>query len=377
MRRLLLLALFLAGCLEPTNIRSPSSWADSAFGVDAVDWVNEEVGGGETMIPALDETRVYFGQSGSLLALDRTTGILRWKAPIIFARNAAITDGAIGAVWGGLPVFDRSNGALKYTYRYPDEMSLSSNIATDGERYFVLTWHGRAVALDAGSGAVLWDTNLAGGPGTSGFGVEVVNGTVVATLRHLRTSPAGADTGIVAALDATTGVIRWRVVIDPKTWNESSVFEPAVHWNGIVVVTTRLHDIIAYDILTGAVRWDFDAAYGDPLMVSRGLAVCDGRIIAATGDLGIVAIDAMTGAVLWKIPDVGAGSLRGLECSHGTVLVSSIPAVRDVATGDLLSSYPIQEFFGTMPNVWVANATRDSDWLYVSTSRGFARVRAP
>lgn len=374
-------ALLSAACREdaPTTPPVAATWADSAFGHDAVDWVTDDTSGGWTMTPELDETHVYFERDGSeLIALDRATGASKWSGSIIAAENAAVSGDVVGAIWGGLEVFHRTTGAPRYTFIYPGP-SLSGNVATSAGRFHMMTHDGRAVAIDAADGSIEWDTDLAGGPGTIGFGVTVAGDAIIAVLKHFRQlgAPADVDTGIVAALDATTGAVRWRVAIDPDSVNSSAVVNPAVISGNNVIVTTQGHDVIAFDLATGARRWKVDAAFGSPTVGSSGLTSCDGRVIVATGDLGVVSLNAATGVVQWKRGDLEQGSLRHLRCSHGTVLVLGSMLVLDASTGATEAAYPILDPSSFERLFWITNATRDAEWIYVATTRGYARFRAP
>lgn len=376
----LLLFAAAGACREKSPTRPEDlllTWADSAFGKDAVEWVVDDTAGAWTMEPELDEIHVYFeSDAGHLVALDRTSGALKWKGDIIAAQNAAIAGEFVAAIWGGLEVFHRSTGQQRYRFVYPNT-SLNSNVESSGGRFHMLTHHGRAVAIDAADGSIEWDTNLAGGSGTGGFGVAVAGEMIIATLKHFQTSPEGADTGIVAALSASIGAVRWRVTINPDSFQHAGIVRPAVLSGSNVIVKTQGHDVFAFDIATGERRWKFDADYGSPTMGSDGLSACNGRVILATGDLGLVALDAATGAIQWKVPDLEQGSLRSIRCSHGTVLVLGSMLVLDAATGRRLATYPIVDPGAFDAPFWITGATRDESSLYIATTRGYAKVAAP
>jgi outer membrane protein assembly factor BamB len=254
--------------------------------------------------------------------------------------------------------------------------SLSGNVVSSEGRFYFQTHSGRVVAVDAASGAVRWDTNLAGNALTTGFGLTLAGETLIATLKYLRASATGRDTGIVAALDAATGAVRWRVVIDPDSVTESGVVHPAVVWGNNVIVVTFSHEVFSFDLTTGAVRWRFDAAYGEPRVGNGGLAGCDGRVIVPTGDLGLVALDAATGAVLWKLPDIKEGSLSWVYCSHGTVLAGRL-RVFAALSGASLARYPYVSAYELDPGFWITNVTRDAESIYFATTHGFAKIRSP
>lgn len=383
-----LLASTACDTSAPTRPRALLTWADSTFGEDSVAWVVDDMAGGWTMPPVLDESHVYFERdreyrsgAGSkpprLIALDRMTGKLKWASSIVAAENAAIAGDMIGAIWsrpfwGTLAVFERSTGNERYLFSHPD--GVHGNVVSSGNRFVMMTFFGRAVAIDAASGSIAWDTDLSSPRWTAGFGVTLAGDAVITTLKHLSWETPPSDSGIVASLDLATGAVRWRVSIDPGIAEVTGVVDPAVISGDNVIVVTERHEAFAFDLATGARRWRFDAAYGFPLTASKGLATCAGRVFVPTGDLGLVALDAATGVVRWKRSDLRHGSLTGVHCSHGTVLVGSLLVLHE-ETGVTLASYPAME--PDWSDIWISSATRDAEWLYVATTRGFAKVHAP
>ena len=323
------------------------------------------------MIPLLHENSVYFG---SLKALDRSSGELRWTRNAGFAKNAAVSGTDIAAVGGGLLVANRNSGAHRYIFS--DPQSLSGNVSSDENRFYVLTHNGRALALEASSGTVAWDANLATTGAAQGFGTTLAGNDLIVTLKSFFTSPGG-NQGIVAAVDKATGNVRWRVVLDtiPGGNGEAGLIEPAVVSGNLAIVHTQRHRVVALNIATGAVAWQFDASYGDPTFGNAGSAACDGRVIIATGDAGMMALDGATGAVQWKIGDFGEASLRRIECSHGTVLVLGFASLFNAATGAPIARYPRSRLM--LSDLYIASATRDEHSVYVATNRGFTRFRAP
>jgi outer membrane protein assembly factor BamB len=266
------------------------------------------------MTPELSGSHVYFERDlhlsstgtvlsrAKLVAMDRETGAEMWAQPIVSGENAAVAGNVIGAVWGSLPMFDRVTGASLPVFRY-GEMSLSGNVASDGERFYVLTHNGHALAVNPARGTAQWDANLAGSGASVGFGVGVAGDAVAATLKHFGSAAAPGDSG---------------------------------------------------------------------------LASCEGMVIAPTGDLAIVALDAATGAARWRVNAEDLGSLSSLDCSYGTVLArGSRLAVLDARSGARRARYPIRDPDDGRREFMIAAVTRDADFLYISTTYGYAKVDAP
>ena len=234
-------------------------------------------------------------------------------------------------------------------------------------------------ALDAGTGAVLWNYSV-GNVGISPG--AVVNGVVYAS--------AGGDG--VYALNAASGVLLW------KAAGLAYGTLPAVA-NGVVYVATYLEGYLyALNAATGAILWKYDIG-GSP---QSSPTVADGVVYVAAGD--VYALSADTGAVLWKFtngfayesPAVANGvvyvgsndhNLYALEASAGTLIwkyaanswIASCPAVANgvvyvgsgdnniyalnAATGVLLWKYAAGDWVSSSPAV--ANGV-----LYVGSDDG-------
>ncbi len=382
----------LSACDAPTGPaelpRRVDLIAEGVFGRESLRWFIPDSAGAGTMDPLLDGPRIYFDReewvspSGKLLglrdlrALDRSSGALLWKRPIISAINAALAGDRVGVVWGSLATAKRVSGAEPRDYSY-GPTSLSGNVVSDGTRFYVGTHDGHVLAMDP-TGTIAWDRGLAGGPSTPVFGLALSGDVLAVTLKHFRRSAAEGDSAIVALLDRATGALRWRVGLAGASGDAAVVQRPVIT-TGLVVAVTEQHDVHALDQESGAVRWQKSVQYGSSLDPSRGLSACGGLVVVATGDMGLTALDATSGTERWRVRDLGAGPLRRLECSHGTVLAHGYgPAMHvfDARTGTVRARYPRR-----MPDAargfFITSATRDETALYVGTSYGFAKVAAP
>ncbi|HEX6910765.1 MAG TPA: PQQ-binding-like beta-propeller repeat protein [Longimicrobium sp.] len=360
----------------------------AAFGAEALEWWTPDSIGGWTMVPLLNGPNVYFERdmqvaggvvtrSAELVALDRADGGEVWSSPIITASNAVVAGGRIGPVWGSLPIFDPATGTRLHTYRF-GETSLSGTVASDGARFYATTHDGYAVAVNPATGTAAWETNLAGGANTAGFGVAVAGEAVAVTLKHLAASTADRDSGIVAVLERGTGAVRWRTRVQS---NDPAIVEPPVVVAGMVIVVTQGHDVRAYNLQTGALVWSFDAsaAPGTGEVASHGLAACEDLVVVPTGGMGLVALTATTGAPRWQLGDIGGGSLLGVQCENGRVLaLGGGLRVFNAYTGARLAVYPRREpppLNGR--SFTITGAVSDGEFLYVATSHGYAKVQAP
>jgi outer membrane protein assembly factor BamB len=380
--------LALAACESPLGplTGGGGTAADQAFGAAHVRWFIPDPVGGWTMTPELSGPYVYFERDlhlsstgtvlsrAKLVAMDRETGVEMWAQPIVSGENAAVAGNVIGAVWGSLPMFDRVTGASRPVFRY-GEMSLSGNVASDGERFYVLTHNGHALAVNPARGTAQWDANLAGSGASVGFGVAVAGDAVAATLKHFGSGAAPGDSGMVAVLDRATGAVRWRAAVGDG--RDPGITDPPVI-AGSLVITRGGNDVRAWDLRNGAPRWRFDTRGAGVHYGGSGLASCEGMVIAPTGDLAIVALDAATGAARWRVNAEDLGSLSSLDCSYGTVLArGSRLAVLDAHSGARRARYPIRDPDDGRREFMIAAVTRDAEFLYISTTYGYAKVDAP
>lgn len=382
--------VLLSGCTDVTGpYESPQraiALGERIFGAGKVHWFIPDSVGAWTMHPLLDGSQVYFNRSrpisatgavlgpAELRAMDRATGALVWKGTIVSAMNAAVAGNMVGAVWGSLPIFDRATGVRTHLFSFAPT-SLSSNVVSDGIRFYVGSHDGHVLAVNPTSGAVVWNQRLAGGLSTVVHGLGVSDDALAVTLKHFRTAGEKSDSTIVAVLDRQTGALRWRRAFAAPPGSDG-VQIPIIA-NGQVIFATHRHEVYAFDLATGVPRWHRNVAFSTVPYGSNGLDVCDGMVIMATGDLGLIAMAETSGATRWRLPDLRDGSLARLECSYGTVLVGgSSLHVFDARTGALRARYPVREPDGPR-EFYIASVTRDAESLYVGTTYGYARVAAP
>ncbi len=170
--------------------------------------------------------------------------------------------------------------------------------------------------------SVLWSTSLGSG-GDYGFSPQVVGDTAYAA------TPSGA----VAALDLTSGAVRWSVGGEPLTagagsdgrttavvtrtgmvvaydahgkelWRTqaaSAVNVPPAVGNGVVAVRTTDYRIQAFDESTGKLRWNIQRpGPALALRTSMRMAMVPNLLIAGMPNGRLMVIDTASGAVRWE-----------------------------------------------------------------------------
>lgn len=176
-----------------------------------------------------------------------------------------------------------------------DEPATSGGLATDGARVYAATAYGTVVALDAGSGAKVWEQPL---PEPAGGAPTVADGRLYVVTQ-------GA---IVVALSASDGTEAWTYRGVPESGSVLASTNPAVS-GGVVVVPFTSGELIALDAKTGGAVWNDALARAGRTFAVSGLTaiaaspvVADGVVYAAGIGSRTVAIGLKTGERLWDIP---------------------------------------------------------------------------
>lgn len=371
-------ALSAFGCGHEStapNARIPAV-ADTLFGAGATLWFATDASGAGTARPAIDAERVYFSRGEftpssptEVVARDRGTGELRWHREFAIARNMVLAGNAVAAASGSLALWERQSGTLLKSYVPLNGDGIQSNAVTDDTQVFVGTYRGAVIAVDASSGAAIWQTALASGNSTSVLGVTLAGDRVAVTLTFYPPRGIYVDSGIVAVLDRASGAVLWRVAVPGSTMGESgAIFDAPVIVGNVIAIVTETHHVHGYDLASGHELWSYDATRGTPNMASNGIAGCDGAVVVSDGNQGLVSLNATTGTVRWQLGDLRIGGFFWIECSYGTVMALSagILKVFDSASGALLRRVPGSEH----ANIFVASAGRDANAIYVASARG-------
>lgn len=294
--------------------------------------------------------------SGSMLALDVTSGEVLWK-------TYTTSPGFSGnAVWGSAPAVDvKRNQVLIATgnnYSAPAEFLQCVAAAgddADAQRACLAPYGDNlfdsVVALDMGSGAINWSTTvvpfdvwtvecvfeLPSCPDPEGpdfdFGQAPILYTVGSGIEAQDLVGVGQKSGVYWSLDAGTGEIVWNTKLDPGglggglmwgsaydgqriyTSNANSGYAPWTLPNG----STAYSGIwSALDPATGAILWQT----ANPTGYTAGgpVSVANGVVYACSQDpLGYMfAMDAATGTILWAF-ESGGSCNGGAAIAGGTV----------------------------------------------------------
>ncbi len=264
---------------------------------------------GATSDPTVANGIVYIGSSaGGFNALNAQTGALIWQYQGDVSSAPVVADGSV--YYSAYPTFyarDAKTGALIWASGV-DNGGDSQAAVVNGIVYF--TAHiGNVDALNARTGALIWQhtgvgTDLRGGP-------AVFNGRVYVN------SNIDLNTAGVFALDALSGAVIWEAKLLPDNFLNNS--SPAVA-NGVVYIVDE-GAVQAFDARSGTLLWSqpLNSGYN-----STSPVVANGVVYVGSYDNEIVALNAGTGAVLWQYQAVFERNIFGSPIvANGMLFIGS------------------------------------------------------
>jgi polyvinyl alcohol dehydrogenase (cytochrome) len=316
--------------------------------------------GDVTTTPVVDDGTVYFPDSGGKLwAVSAATGTVLWSHKV--------------SGYTGFAGIARTSPAL-----YQDELVLGVTSPPHGA--FV-------VAVDRRTGGLRWRTRVDVNPAAIMTSAPVIYQGVAYTGVSSYEEALAAQPGYhcctfrgsVAALDATTGRLRWQTATVPAgysggaVWGSSPAIGPA---DNLLFVGTgnnyavpagvcstpggtdcappppgdHVDSVLALDLATGAVRWSMSTVNGDAFTDACGehpspscgadfdfgsgpnlISLPSGRQLLGIGQKSGVywALDPATGTVAWKTRVGPGGAYGGIEWGSATDGARVYAAVAD------------------------------------------------
>ncbi|WP_333825638.1 outer membrane protein assembly factor BamB family protein [Pinisolibacter sp.] len=210
-----------------------------------------------------------------------------------------------------------------------DEPATTGGVATDGSRVYAGTAYGKLMALDADSGAVVWDVKL---PEPARSAPTVSDGKVVVV----------TQASTVVAHNVADGTEAWTWRGTPEIGNLLSSANPAIA-NGIAVVPFTSGELVALEMKSGKVLWNDTLARASRTFAVSGLAtiaaspvIADGVVYATGVGSRTVAIELKSGARLW---DVAFGSAHTPAVAGNAVFLVDLDdnlTALDRKTGEVL-----------------------------------------
>lgn len=274
-----------------------------------------KTGGAIISTPAVSEGTAYFGSNDhNVYAVNLADGVQRWK----FKTGSRVTSSP--AVYQGLVYFASYDGNI-----YAVDAKTGAQrwkFSSEGERRFIgKHLHGSDPAAEAmpdpfdfylSSPSIAQDTVYLGSGDGNVYALDAASGVLrwkFHTGNVVHASPAVAN-GLVYigswdsyfyAIDARSGQERWRFKTgeDHKIANQVGIQSSATVADGIVYFGCRDSNLYALDAITGAKKWTYDNK--GSWVISTPIAK-DGTLYFATSDSALLhAVDAKSGTLKYSL----------------------------------------------------------------------------
>ncbi|WP_424019092.1 PQQ-binding-like beta-propeller repeat protein [Halorientalis pallida] len=220
--------------------------------------------------PAVAADGTVYAPEDGIVAIDASSGSIRWSEPRQYTSTPSVADGGVYAVtFDGVRELAVEDGTVRWSESVPDIRPDLPPVVADGRVY--VGHETGLVAMDADGGNRLWTTGPRSGDHGQFFTPPAVTSDAV----------YAAGTGVLddgsdglVALDPETGERLWDAPLSMVGPNTDG---PVVA--GGVVVQPGDHDLDAFDAATGERLWriERDAIISQP-------APGDGRFYLADGD---------------------------------------------------------------------------------------------
>jgi len=215
--------------------------------------------------PAVGRGNVYVSSgngTNAFYALDEATGKVVWQVsepqgfdgyPLLAGNT--VYAGAAGYTQASFYALDADTGKIRWQFQGND--SVITRPAIDGASLFIGALDSSLYQVNAATGSVGWHVTLASSENLpalpTGAAPTVADGVVY----------VGGESGVVEALDAATGTLRWQGSVDGAVDSAPAVADGAVY------VTTEKGSVYAFRASDGAPAWryaDGGLIYASPVV---------------------------------------------------------------------------------------------------------------
>jgi outer membrane protein assembly factor BamB len=242
--------------------------------------------------PTIRSGIVYLNTSAYLVALDASSGMLKWQNYVDFYSTDNSPTVAGGMLFdatfdGGGPVVasDPATGSLLRNFAggigSGNPAVVNAIVYATDENHILDAWNAQTGTLQF-SFFISTGTGTYAGPGNS---PTVYNGTVY----------IGGAAGLFA-LDANTGVVKWQ-----QNTTAGIGASPPVAAEGLVFTFGNNEYLTAFDATTGVIKWSVNGDYD----ASLNLTYANGTLYVGAVDGSIAAVTAATGQQKWKYTAAG------------------------------------------------------------------------
>lgn len=324
--------------------------------------------GNARLAPAADDSMAFFASSDHrVLAYDKLTGAPRWASntdsdPRDFQPGDRLLVVGEFVIYPDFDVyaFRRKTGARAWKFSRPGGMGAGFYTPTsDGTRVYAGSQAGTLFALRVTDGSLAWEANVATEASITKVFSPVIDGDLVFASVQRSTTPF---TGGIVAVDASTGILRWRrefTSVNPG--GASGCNKRSAVSGDLVMVSAGDGRVYALNRNTGATVWVTDAPFelsgrddirpilvvGNTLLVGStenllvGLDIAsgmrkwttqpklgstlwehatDGAIVYVFAGVSIAAINPVTGALVWRTTPLEVAEFSAPPAVQGSLL---------------------------------------------------------
>lgn len=244
--------------------------------------------------PAISGEHIYAASfNGTVVAVDKASGNLRWRA-----RTRHAITGGVG-VGGGLVFFGTRNARVvaldQLTGNEVWNVGVTSEVLaapqSDGQVVMVQTIDGKLLALEAVDGSRRWIYESTVPPLTlRGSSKPLLAGNLVV---------AGFSNGMISAIDTSNGFLRWeeRVAVPQGRYDIERIIDvdgDLLLEGGVVFASSYQGNLMGFDLQSGRIVWGMAASS------YHGLALGFGNIYYVTDRSHVVAIRNNTDQIAWE-----------------------------------------------------------------------------
>lgn len=345
------------------GIAPPDSTVDSGL---EPEWRAERLNRGEYSAskssPAVDGENLYIGlDTRELVAVDRVTGLVKWRFMTRFSKNGIHGSPAvdpdrgyvyIGAYDGRLYAVDRETGRRVWGTTLGDYIG-SSPTLYNGTLYIGVEMRepaGYIVGVDADTGKEVFRSAKLGNHPHSTPTIDPKSGSII----------IGENDGYLYCYWMGNQTERWRFKTGGDIKSTASVSD------GMVYITSWDGSLYSINITTGKSRWTFSAGYSS--MSSPTVDSVTGIVYFGNHGGSLYAVNSSSGDEMWEF-NTGDSVLSSptLVRSTGTVIIGSNDGniyLLDALSGDLKQEIPLLSGLSGVP-------VAVGDHLYVFDHLGY------
>lgn len=298
-RILALLSLALGACAGDKDVEPPAELVDfdAKIGVQSV-W-SLSLGGGDEVLrvglaPTADGDRIYAaGRSGEVVAVQAATGRRLWRTRTELELTGGPGVGfglvVVASTNGEVIALDAASGERRWQVSIGSEVLSAPAVA--GDAVIVRTVAGSLLGLFPADGRVMWreDQQI---PRLTlrGAATPAVSGT---------TAVCGFDNGRVLAVETGSGEVLWEQLVSPARGRTE--LERLVDIDSVLKVSEQDVFVAGYQGRVALLSLDSGQAWWSRELSShRGLDVDAERVYVSTSEGELVALRRRSGIELWR-----------------------------------------------------------------------------